>query len=314
MLDIITIGSATHDVFLSSKHFQVDHLPLGSKIEIEEFHNASGGAGTNTAVTFARQGHMVACIGVVGDDLEGKEIERDLANEGVSIEYLLKHNDAHTAYSVILVDPSGERTILGYKGEGQHFSKVNIPWAKMQAHWFYLSSLGGDLSILTAAVQAARGCGAKIAFNPGTKELAHGLEGLKVAFEQTDILFLNRDEGAALTGVALHDWEGIAKALKAVTKGVVSVSDGHKGVLVVDAEGALYQAGVPDSPVIERTGAGDAFGSGFVAEYMKSNTIEKAIQFGTANASSVVTKYGAKEGILKKDNNGPWPLVDVKRL
>jgi len=62
---------------------------------------------------------------------------------------------------------------------------------------------------------------------------------------------------------------------------------------------------------MERTGAGDGFGSGFVCEYVRSGDIVKAIQFATANASSVVTMYGAKAGILKKDDWGPWPLVDV---
>lgn len=78
---------------------------------------------------------------------------------------------------------------------------------------------------------------------------------------------------------------------------------------------------MPDSPIVERTGAGDAFSSGFVAQIAQRTTtnrqpstedIIKAIQFATANASSVVTKIGAKEGILKKDDWGPWPLVKVE--
>ncbi|HZZ99664.1 MAG TPA: PfkB family carbohydrate kinase, partial [Candidatus Paceibacterota bacterium] len=56
----------------------------------------------------------------------------------------------------------------------------------------------------------------------------------------------------------------------------------------------------------------DAFTSGFVAEYMRSADIVKAIQFGTANASSVVTQFGSKAGILKKGDSGSWPLVEVK--
>ena len=63
--------------------------------------------------------------------------------------------------------------------------------------------------------------------------------------------------------------------------------------------------------VKERTGSGDAFVSGFVSEYMRSGDIEKAIQLATANASSVVTQYGGKAGILKTGDMGPWPLVEV---
>jgi len=322
MHDVICIGSATRDVFLKSTHFHLDHLPLGSKVTVDELYTASGGAGTNTAVTFSRQGYHTACVAIVGKDMEGSEVIQELNNEGVDTEYLATHDDGRTAYSVILVDPSGERTILGYKGEGQHFDKINILWASLKAPWWYLSSLGGFQGVLTAAVQTAREQNAKIAFNPGGNEIAQGLEHLKPAFAQTDILFVNKDEAALLTGMPLPDWRGALQALKSLTKGIVSISDGHNGVVVMDTEGALYKAEVPNSPVIERTGAGDAYGAGFVAQIMRNDelrmkndeSIIKAIQFATANASSVVGKYGAKEGILKKDNWGPWPLVEVKKI
>ena len=76
---------------------------------------------------------------------------------------------------------------------------------------------------------------------------------------------------------------------------------------------SVYSAGVPQADVVERTGAGDAFNSGFLAEFIRSGNIEKAIQFGTANASSVVMHYGAKEGILRKDQSAPWPMIKVER-
>src|SRR3989338_9119257 len=83
MFDIITIGSATRDVFLkmAAKWLHKDgnsgemaeSLPLGSKIEVEKIFLTTGGGGTNSAVTFARQGFQTACVGVVGDDLNGLE-------------------------------------------------------------------------------------------------------------------------------------------------------------------------------------------------------------------------------------------------
>ncbi len=92
------------------------------------------------------------------------------------------------------------------------------------------------------------------------------------------------------------------------------MSDGKNGVIVVDKDGKKYKAGIPDAPAIERTGAGDAFASGFVSEYMRTGDVSKAIQFGTANATSVVQYFGAKKGILKKGDNGQWPLVKVEVL
>ena len=85
------------------------------------------------------------------------------------------------------------------------------------------------------------------------------------------------------------------------------MTKGPEGVVVSDGKN-IYRAGVPDSPIVERTGAGDAFASGFVTEYIRSGDVSKAIQFATANASSVVTQYGGKAGILKKDDWGSWPF------
>ena len=89
------------------------------------------------------------------------------------------------------------------------------------------------------------------------------------------------------------------------------MTKGPEGMVVSDGK-TLYRAGVPDSPIVERTGAGDASCSGFIAEYIRSGDIVKAIQFGTANASSVVAQYGAKAGILNGGDTGPWPLVKVE--
>src|SRR3989344_2988917 len=132
MYDIVSIGSATRDIFINADCFRSLDMaefstgkalcfPLGSKIEIKKIVFTSGGGGTNAAVTFARQGLSTACVGVVGNDLNGQEVVNELSKEGVEIKYFQKHNDDYTAYSVILVDSSGERTILSYKGEGQHF-------------------------------------------------------------------------------------------------------------------------------------------------------------------------------------------------
>src|SRR3989338_8936363 len=139
MYDIISIGSATRDVFFSAgelKKFKLDEFPTGeaicigygAKIEMKKIVLTSGGGGTNAAVTFARQGLKTACIGTIGSDFNGGDILRELEAEGVDTRYFQKHDDDYTAYSVIIVHPEGERTILSYKGEGQHFDAAKIPF------------------------------------------------------------------------------------------------------------------------------------------------------------------------------------------
>ncbi|OGN31189.1 MAG: hypothetical protein A3I92_02325 [Candidatus Yanofskybacteria bacterium RIFCSPLOWO2_02_FULL_43_10b] len=337
--DIVSIGSATRDVFLNSANFESRRhadsptgteqcFPLGSKIEINKMVFTTGGGGTNAAVTFARQGLKTADIGVVGRDFNGRAILEELKKEGVDTKFFQIHDDDFTAYSIIFVHESGERTILSYKGEGQHFDAKKIPFEKIKTDWFFLDSLGGHYDMLEAIFNYAGKNKIKIAMNPGGKELNHGLEKMRPFLGKTDILIMNKEEVVGLFKNALTvDFTAydLVDNLGYFCPGVIVVSDGPKGVVVKNMEGRvykniadpdahrkIYQAGVPDSPVVERTGAGDAFSSGFVSEYMRSQNIVKAIQFGTANASSVVTQYGAKAGILKKGDWGPWPLVEVK--
>ncbi len=307
MYDIIVIGSATRDVLIESDAFE--HAKKGAKLEIKKLVLATGGGGTNYAVTFARQGLKTACIGVVGNDPNGQEILHELEGEGVDVSMFEKHNTDMTAYSVILVYPDAERTILSYKGEGQHFEVSEIDLSKLQCKWLFLDSLGGHYDIFEKLVQHAVKNNIKIACNPGGKELAHGLEKLKPLLKEMDIFLVNKEEGGSL-------WAD-RDPREFLPKAIISISDGPAGVRVMAPDGSVYTAGIPNSPVVERTGAGDAFGSGFVSEYIRSGSlpaqagIEKAIQFGTANASSVVTQFGSKAGILKTGDMGPWPLVEV---
>ena len=330
--DVITIGSASRDVFLNSSEFkildnnesstgQMMGLPLGSKMEIKKIVFATGGSGTNTAVTFARQGLKTACISIIGHDLNATAILEELAGEGVDTSFFQKHADDMTAYSVILVNDGGERTILSYKGEGQHFEASQISFDQLEAEWLVLGSLGGHYDLFEKAVNWATTHSVKIALNPGTKELALGLEKLKPFLKQCAVVSMNQEETAQLLGLEFDKEDEIFRAMDKIVEGIFIMTKGHDGVAVSDGK-SIYRAGVPDSPIVERTGAGDAFISGFVAEYIKrtnnlqpttdnTEAIKKSIQLATANSSSVVAQYGAKAGILKKGDFGPWPLVEV---
>jgi len=324
MYDIITIGSATRDVFMKSEQFKIiedksfatgqgECFALGSKLEIKDVVFASGGGGTNTAVTFARQGLKTACIGAIGNDLNGKDVIAEMSREGVNTEYFQINKEGSTAYSVILVHESGERTILSYKGEGQNFDVQKIPFNKFKTDWLFLDSLGGHYDLLETAVNWAVKNNIKLATDPGGKELEHGLERLKPLLKYFSIVKMNQEEAAKLTGISYEKEKEIFKLMDKIIDGVFLMSKGPDGVVASDGEN-IYKADVPDSPVVERTGAGDAFSSGFVTEYIRSGNLSKAIQFATANASSVVAQYGAKAGILKKGDWGPWPLVKVGQV
>lgn len=323
MYDVITIGSATQDVFLSADGFQilkgdvfnVGHgicLPFGSKVQVRKIAFTSGGGGTNAAVTFARQGFKTACIGVIGQDTNGTAILDELRREGVDAKYFQLHNDDITAYSVVLVSEGGERTILSYKGEGAHWNTKLIPWDRLEATWMYVNSLGGHEDMLEAVVQWSRIKKGHLATNPGTKELEFGLERLGKYWKHFDVVGMNQEEAAQLTGLPFEKKDEIFRRMDEAIGGIFIMTKGGEGVLVSDGH-FVYSAGIPSKEVVERTGAGDAFHSGFLVEFMRSGSIEKAIQLGTANATSKVMYYGAKEGLLRAGDFGKFKPVEVTR-
>ena len=323
--DIITFGSATEDVFMSSPNFEVVDgeqfdtkkglcVSLGSKMHMEKVVFAMGGCGTNSACTFSEQGLKTAFFGAVGKDGFGWEVKKELKRHGVSEDLILEFEEHPTAFSVVLSAPGKERSILEKYGACHMLSEKDIPFKKLKAKWFYVSSLSaGSHSILVPVLEYAGKNGVKVSSNPaGSLKTDENTEILKTVLDKIDILILNQEESARLTGIDYENEKEIFKKLDEMVKGIVVMTKGPDGVVVSDGEN-LYSAGIPESGMVDRTGAGDAFGSAFTAGYMETKDISHAIQLGTANATSVLQEFGATNGLLKKGEWGEWPKVEVKK-
>ena len=95
--------------------------------------------------------------------------------------------------------------------------------------------------------------------------------------------------------------------------GVAIVSDGPDGVVASDGQVIIKAGMYRDVKVIDRTGAGDAFGSGFLSQWALGKSLKESIIFASANSTSVVTKIGAKAGILHADTKlHDMPLTETK--
>lgn len=323
MHDVITFGSATRDVFVYSKNFRILEsenfisgrafcFNLGSKIEVDKIIFTTGGGGTNTACGFSRFGLKTAVVGQVGNDPGGKIIAEDLKKEKVNSRFLLKSEVFYTAYSIILSIPGRERTILVHRGASENIPYQDIPWEKLKAKWFYITSLGGDFLLLEKIFKTAKEKKIKVAINPGSKELEKPYD-LFPLIKKTDILFLNQEEAAKLTGLSFKKPNEILKKLDEEIKGIVVMTCGEQGSMAAQG-GKIYQAGILKAQVAERTGAGDAFGCGFLTGMILKNKIEDALQLGTANATSVIQKIGAKNGLLMKKDLRSYKKVQVSTL
>lgn len=309
--DVITIGSATRDVFLRCNAIKVirddsfvtgeaECFALGSKIDIDEIIFETGGGATNAAVSFARQGLAVAFSGKVGaSDARGQEILSALKQEHVDVSLSGKDKKQSTGYSVLLLTPRGERTVLVYRGASADFQKKDFSWPKMKAHWIYVSSLAGKLDILRTIWKHAAAMGAKIAWDPGSGELQHGLEKLRPFLKQAAIVHLNQEEASRLMGYGYTQDAMSFDHIRKIVSGVTIVSAGSEGALG-GTQTESWHAGAHPIQITDTTGAGDAFTSGFVAAYIRSKgNIPQALQFATANAESVIQHHGAKTGLLR---------------
>jgi ribokinase len=323
MFDIITFGSATWDIFLRPKNYRIGRdkkfitgkgicFNLGSKVDVEEILFSSGGGGTNTAATFSKQGLEVAYCGRVGKDLAGQEIIEELKKIGINCQLILKTNAAPTNYSVVLKTAKQDRTILVYRGASELVSKADIPWGKLKAKWFYLAPLSGKLrDISEDIINFAYKNKIKIALNPGNSQLSLPLKTLKRIIKKVDILVLNQEEASFLTKIPYQKEKEIFKKIDEICPGIAIMTKGPKGAIVSDGK-YLYKARPPRVKVVDRTGAGDSFASGFVSGLIKSKgNIGFAIQLAIANATSCLRELGAKNGLLKKGEK--FKQIKVKK-
>ncbi len=310
MYDVITIGSATRDIFVRSPSLELiptegepDKIegcfPMGAKIEIEDLIFETGGGATNAAATFGRLGLRAAVVTAIGADQNGQSVLEALRAEKVSTEMVQKDPREKTAFSIILLSGSGERTVLVFRGASENISARRIPWPKLRAKWFYVSSLGGDLALMGRILDQADKVGAGVAWNPGGKELKAGFAALEPLIRRAGIFNLNVEEAMLLLGAERRDVAALLGRLRGLPKRAAVITDGLNGAYAGEA-GHAWHSEVIDVPRVNVTGAGDAFGSGLVAGLMRRDDLRYALAVGTWNATGVVQQMGAKRGLMKK--------------
>lgn len=304
---MLAIGKASQDVFLqSSKDFQpyvhkgvqYEQLPLGKKIHVDNMIITTGGNATNVAVTFARQGLHSKYAWELGLDAISTSILTNLDEEGVDTSHVHQHDGFKPSYSTILLAPTGERTVLNYAGTPAkgHGTPVDLDVLE-SVDWVYLSSIN-DMELLDKIVSRAAKHGVKVMMNPSGLELAEP-EKLKSIIEDIEVIALNKEEAQTL--VHGETLEELARHLTHFVP-VAVVSDGPDGVVATDGKTIVRAGMYEDVKVVDRLGAGDAFGSGFLSQWAQGKSLKDSVIFASANSTSVVTKIGAKEGILHAPN------------
>jgi len=301
-IKILSIGGAVQDVFLIGKifapkhehHETVEEFVMGSKNQLDGVIFSTGGGATNASVTFARQGFHSMYMGKIGHDIAGKAILDDLHSNGVDTSLVGYSKDMGSGYSAVLLAPNGERTIMSYRGASAHYDLQESDFHNLEADWFYVTSLDGNFEVLDEVFAFAKKKGIKIAMNPGAKELADKTN-LRRLIPQMTLLSMNKDEMQQI-----YEGKTMEELVRAAKKDVpyVIVTDGPHGAVAADMHHIISAGMYEDVPVVDRTGAGDAFSSGFTAMIAANESLEKAVTLASANSTSVVGSIGAKVGIL----------------
>lgn len=302
---MVSVGAAVQDVFLSGKVFaphiengeKIEEFKAGEKYELEKVTFSTGGGATNASVTFSRQGLHAIYMGKIGDDPAGKSVIDELHREGVDTSLVKTDSGVNTGYSTLLLAPTGERTVLVYRGASDHFEAHDFDLQHLHGDWLYVTSLAGELEIMDQIVDAAKAKGMRVAVNPGKKELEQP-DRLKPILHKIDVLTLNKEEIKQL--VEGDSDEQLVRHCSDMTPTTV-MTDGPNGVTATDRNDVVKAGMYEDVPVIDRTGAGDAFGSGLIAILARNGSLAEAITFASANSTSVVSQIGAKAGILGRD-------------
>lgn len=319
MFDVVTFGSATLDLFvktprlpmISHNHRTGIFVPLRDKIEGARILGYFGGCGLNTAVSFRKQGLRVAFCGMVGNDIAGQAIRKHIQNLGINSKLLSSTNKSSTNISVILSKGVEDRTILIYRGASEFLELKEIDLSKVRSRWFYFASLTGKALIsLDKIISSSQKRGIKIAINPSKYQLKFRQRLFKRIISKVDALILNQAEAALLTKKQGQKAKQIFQGLLKLTKGIVVMTRGPRGVYVSNHK-YLYQSGILNTPVIDRTGAGDSFGSGFIIGLIKDKDISSAIKWGLINSSNCLKKWGAQEGFIKIKK--PYPQIKIKK-
>lgn len=323
-IDVFSVGDVVTDAFIKllddQAHTYANEdgkflaMPFATKVPFDHAEVKEGvGNAANASVSFARLGLNSGLVANVGHDQHGRDMIMALHKNDVDTRYVRINPGKSSNYHYVLWYKE-ERTILikheQYDYIWPHMHKADIP------KWVYFSSISKNTlpfhDELTEWLEDNPEV--KLAFQPGTFQMAEGAGRLKKLYKRTTILILNREEAVTVGGGDIKNVHDLMDKLHALGPKTVVITDGPKGAYASGAEGRFFMPTYPDpAPPLERTGAGDAFASTFVAALMKGESLEEALRWGPINSMNVVQHVGAQDGLLTEsqlktllDNAPEW--------
>jgi sugar/nucleoside kinase (ribokinase family) len=315
--DVLSIGDVVTDAFIKlfddqaqvveNEHGKWLAIPFGTKLPFDHTEIVRGaGNAANGAVAFARLGLKTGFVTNVGADSEGREIIEALGKQKVDNRFI-RINAGHKSNYHYVLWYKEERTILikheEYDYHWPHITKDETP------RWVYFSSISKKAIPYHDVVAdwLDDNPDTYLALQPGTFQMEAGAHRLRRLYKRAAILILNREEAVTVGGGNHEDIHDLFDKLHALGPQIVIITDGPKGAYASDGKQRLQMPLYPDpAPPVDRTGAGDAFASTFVAAAAKGLNLEDALRWAPINSMSVVQKVGAQAGLLSEKELLKW--------
>jgi fructokinase len=309
---ILGIGNAIVDVFVKvdDNFLSNNKLVKGSMklIQIEEFENLkniikiekieAGGSVANTMAGIAYLNGNSYFIGKISSDRFGKIYKESLEKINVNFSYNEKNENLATGASIIFITPDSERTMCTYLGISSKLSAedINEHYIKDFKLIFlegYLWDKGTTEEMFKKIINLAKKNDIKIAMSLSDIFCVtrHREDFIKLLKNDLNILFGNENEINALT-MKNNLFEGI-KELQKYNK-LIIITRGDKGSLAILKNEIVNCDSIKVDKILDLTGAGDLFASGFLKEYLDKSDIRKCLQTGSELAAKIIQKIGAR--------------------
>ncbi len=286
-------GVAILGVFVADLAFRAGRLPaIGETIIGSGFAMGPGGKGSNQSVAAARLGANVTFITRIGQDAFGDVALATWQREGIVARAMRSAAEPTGAAFIYVNDRNGENAIIVYPGAGGAIAPADVEAAAdaIRGARVFVTQLEQPLAAASRALAIARSAGVATIFNP-----APAMPVEDAVYPLCDYVVPNETEAASLTGLelaSLDDARRAGDALLARGAGTALITLGEKGALFHARDRSIPVPAVAAGPVVETTGAGDAFVGGFAAALARGSDPLAAARFGCAAAGLSVTRAG----------------------
>ncbi|EGW37272.1 ribokinase [Desulfosporosinus sp. OT] len=286
---IVVIGSLNMDLVVKALRAP----RRGETVLGEEIHFIPGGKGANQAVGLARLGAETTMIGAVGSDAFGVELEKALQRNGINTSNVKVTSEATGVASILLAE--GDNSIVVVPGANAQCLPEDLDRCESEIAAADLVLLQLEIPLVTVeyAVKLARKHGKIVMLNPApAQSLSEDL------LSQVDYLTPNRSELALLTRMSEESTiaQGIEQLLNVGVSCCVTTL-GAEGVALREIGGSLVKIRGFRVPVVDTTGAGDAFNAGLAYALAQKKSIQEAAEFAVQVSALAVTKFGAQGGM-----------------